>query len=73
LAAIGAPRRLPDARPRVDELGSEPETDDIDGLRPSVVTWHHAEIFCLIASDNMPSDELSRIAVRYCPSRKPER
>jgi len=48
---------------RVYELGPEPEPDDIDGRSPSVVTWHDAEMFYLIASGEMPSDALVRIAV----------
>lgn len=48
---------------RVYELGPEPPPDDIDGRSPSVVTWHDAEMFYLIASDEMSSDELARIAI----------
>ena len=48
---------------RVYELGPEPPLDDIDGRSPSVVGWHDAELFCLIASDTMQSDELVRIAI----------
>jgi hypothetical protein len=47
---------------RVYELGPEPEPDDIDGRSPSVVTWHDAEMFYLIASDRMFAAELVRIA-----------
>ena len=47
---------------RVCELGTEPPPGDIGGRRPSVVCWHDAEIFYLIASDAIPSDELVRIA-----------
>lgn len=48
---------------RVYELGPEPAPDDIDGRSPSVVTWHDAEMFYFIASDEMSSDELLRIAI----------
>lgn len=47
---------------RVYELGPEPEPGDIDGRSPSVVVWHDGEMFHLIASDQMPSSELVRIA-----------
>jgi hypothetical protein len=47
---------------RVYELGPEPPPDDIDGRSPSVVAWHDAEMFYLVASDAMPSDELLRVA-----------
>ena len=47
---------------RVYELGPEPEPDDIDGRSPSVVTWHDAGMFYLIASDRMFVAELVRIA-----------
>ncbi len=46
----------------VDELGPEPEPDDIDERNPAVVTWHDAEMFYLIASGEMSSDGLVRIA-----------
>jgi hypothetical protein len=47
---------------RAYEHGPEPLPDDIDGRSPSVVTWHDAEMFYLIASDEMSSDELIEIA-----------
>ncbi len=46
----------------VYELGPEPEPDDIDERNPAVVTWHDAEMFYLIASGEMSSDGLVRIA-----------
>ena len=48
---------------RVFELGPEPAPGDIDGRRPSVVTWQDGEIFYLIASGEMSSEELVRIAI----------
>ena len=47
---------------RVYELGPEPAPDDIDGRSPSVVAWHDAEMFYLIASDEMSADVLVKIA-----------
>jgi hypothetical protein len=47
---------------RAYELGPEPEPDDIDGRRLSVVTWQDGEMFFLLASGEMFSDELVRIA-----------
>jgi hypothetical protein len=47
---------------RIYELGPEPSPDDIDGRSPAVVTWHDADLFLLIASDTMTSDQLVRIA-----------
>jgi len=59
-----APReaRIAGHAARVYELGAEPAPDDIDGRDPSVVTWHDAEMFYLIASARMSADELVRIA-----------
>lgn len=48
---------------RLYELGPEPEPGDIDGRSPAVVAWHDAEMFYLIASDTMGSDELFAIAI----------
>ncbi len=45
------------------ELGPEPPPDDIDGRNPSVVTWQDAEMFYLIASGEMSSDKLLKIAI----------
>jgi len=47
---------------RVYELGPEPPPDDIDGRSPSVVVWHDGEMFYLMASGEMPSEALVRIA-----------
>jgi hypothetical protein len=52
---------------RVYELGPEPAPDDIDGRSPAVVTWHDAELFCLIASGTMLSDELVKVANSLYP------
>lgn len=48
---------------RTYELGPEPEPGDIDGRPPAVVVWHDAEMFYLVASDQMQSEELLRIAL----------
>ncbi len=47
---------------RVYELGPEPPPDDIDGRMPSVVTWHDAEMFYLLASGEMAAERLVQIA-----------
>jgi hypothetical protein len=47
---------------RVYELGPEPPPDDIDGRMPSVLTWHDAEMFYLIASGEMAAERLVQIA-----------
>jgi len=50
---------------RLYELGPEPSPDDpndIDGRSPAVVCWHDADMFFLIASDEMSADELIKIA-----------
>ena len=53
---------------RIYELGPEPEPDDIDERMPSVVTWHDGEMFFLIASGEMPVEELVLIALSiYLP------
>jgi hypothetical protein len=48
---------------RMYQLGPEPELDDIDGRQPAVVTWHDGEMFYLVASSEMPSEQLERIAM----------
>ena len=55
---------------RVYELGPEPPPDDIDGRSPSVVTWHDGDMFFLIASGALLSDELVRVAVSLYEARK---
>lgn len=47
---------------RVYELGPKPPADDIDGRSPSVVVWHDSELVYLVASDELPSVDLVRIA-----------
>lgn len=47
---------------RVYELGPEVPPDDIDGRSPAVVTWYDGDIFYLIASGEMQSEVLLRIA-----------
>ena len=56
---------------RLYELGPEPSPDDIDGRSPSVVTWHDGHMFFLIASSELSSDDLVRVAVSMYTSRKP--
>ena len=48
---------------RIYELGPEPPPEDIDGRSPAVVTWHHGDMFYLVASSEMPSAELLKIAM----------
>jgi hypothetical protein len=47
---------------RAYELGPAPEPDDIGGRMPSVVDWHDGEMFYMVASGEMPCDELVKIA-----------
>jgi hypothetical protein len=47
---------------RVHELGPEPEPGDIDGRRPAGVTWHDADMFYSIASGELSTDDLVRVA-----------
>src|SRR5689334_16250688 len=47
---------------RVYELGPEPEPGDIDGRSPSVVAWHDGEMFYFLASGEMSSGDLVKIA-----------
>ncbi len=56
---------------RVYELGPEPPPGDIDGRSPSVVTWHDGDMFYLIASGEMRSDDLVRVAVSMYDARRP--
>jgi len=56
---------------RVYELGPVPPPDDIDGRMPSVVAWHDAEMFYLIASGELPSARLVQIAESMYPSGRP--
>lgn len=47
---------------RAYELGPEPAPDDLDGRSPAVVAWSDGEMFYLLASGELSSDELLRIA-----------
>jgi hypothetical protein len=58
---------------RIYELGPEPASDDIDGRSPAVVTWHDADLFFLVASHTMSSDELVRIAISLYGHRRIKR
>jgi hypothetical protein len=58
---------------RIYELGPEPAADDIDGRSPAVVTWYDADLFFLVASDAMSSDELVRIAISLYGQRRIKR
>ena len=62
MARPGTTRASQGAR-RAYELGPEPEPDDIDGRSPCVVAWHDADMFLMIAGDELFSDELLRIAI----------
>jgi len=55
---------------QIYELGPEPAPDDIDGRSPAVVTWYDADLFFLVASNTMSSDELVRIAVSLYAQRR---
>ena len=59
-----APRvtRIAGREARVYELGPEPEPGDIDPRNPAVVVWRDAEMFFLIASDELSSEALVGIA-----------
>ena len=54
---------------RAYERGPEPPPDDIDGRSPSVVTWCDTDMFFLIASAEMSSDDLLDIARSLYKSR----
>jgi hypothetical protein len=47
---------------RVYEMGPEVDRDDPDGRMPAVVVWAEGERFFLIASDQLSTAELLRIA-----------
>lgn len=59
----GQDARIAGRGARVYELGPVPPPDDIDGRSPAVVAWHDGELFCLVASDTMPSGDLVKIAI----------
>jgi len=54
--------RIAGREARVYEMGPEPEPDDIDGRMPAVVVWHDGDRFFLIASNELATDALIRIA-----------
>lgn len=54
---------------RAYELGPEPEPGDPDGRPPSVVTWHDAGMFLLVASGELPVAELIPIAASMYSAR----
>jgi hypothetical protein len=58
---------------RAYERGPEPEPDDPDGRMPSVVTWHDGEMFFLIASGEMPVEQLVPIAASIYDPRQDSR
>ena len=61
------------AHARVYERGPEPPPGDIDGRSLAVVTWHDADMFYLIASDELTTDELVRIATSLYAGRRDTR
>ena len=48
-------------------LGPEPDPDDIDGRRPSVVVWCDANMFFLLASSQLEHGTLLQIATSLYP------
>jgi len=58
----GQDAEIAGCRACIYELGPETEPTDIDGRMPAVVVWHDGEMFYLIASGEMQSAELIRIA-----------
>lgn len=58
---------------RVYERGPEPPPGDIDGRSPAVVTWHDADMFYLIASDELTTGEMLRIATSLYAGRRDTR
>lgn len=47
---------------RLYEHGPEPEPDDTDGRTPAVVTWSDGELFFLVASGELSTETLVKIA-----------
>lgn len=47
---------------RIYDLGPEPEPGDVDGRPPAVVAWYEGELFLFLASGELPSSALVRIA-----------
>lgn len=48
---------------RLYEHGPEPDPDDIDGRMPAVVTWSDGDLFFLVASGELSTATLVRIAM----------
>lgn len=48
---------------RMYELGPEPEPGDTDPRNPAIVVWHDADMFSMVASDELTADHLARIAL----------
>ena len=55
--------RIAGCAARVYDHGPEPPPGDIDGRSPAVVTWHDADMFYLIASGEMTTHDMVRIAI----------
>jgi hypothetical protein len=53
---------------RVYPLGPDPAPDDVDGRMPAVVVWHDRGRFFLVASTELESPELLRIATSAYPA-----
>ena len=47
---------------RIYDLGPLPPPDDIDPRPPAVVVWHDGDMFYMVASDQLESDVLLRVA-----------
>jgi len=47
---------------RIYDLGPVPPPDDIDPRPPAVVVWHDRDMFYMVASDQLESDVLLRVA-----------
>jgi hypothetical protein len=69
----GQPALIAGRAARVYELGPVPPPDDIDGRSPAVVVWHDAELFFLVASDTMMSEDLVAIALSLYPRNRKRR
>jgi hypothetical protein len=52
---------------RAYDLGPVPPPDDIDPRPPAVVVWHDDDMFYLVASDELESDVLLRVAESLYP------
>jgi hypothetical protein len=64
----GKPTHIAGCEGRVYELGPEPDPED---RSPSVVVWNDGEMFYLLASQEMASDKLVKIAASlYRPAKR---